>query len=158
MDCRDNIQLAKWCNILFCMKPLQSYNFMIKAAILAATLDLSVSSRIHSCYPPDMHYIGPNDIESIDKKTLTFHAGYSYLAAWLLHVDIYTNIKTTIKICFDKKDEHGTEGCPTYWGENHHTKFPGLGFFGQKWHTKTPNKRLCNFVQVGLFLVLNAMN
>ena len=30
-----------------------------------------------------MHYIDPNDIESIEKKTLTFHAGYSCLAAWL---------------------------------------------------------------------------
>ena len=26
-----------------------------------------------------MHFIGPNDIESIEKKTLTFHAGYSCL-------------------------------------------------------------------------------
>ena len=31
-----------------------------------------------------MHSIGPNDIESIEKKTLTFHAGYSCLAAWLM--------------------------------------------------------------------------
>ncbi len=47
----------------------------VKAAILAAILVFSVSSRIHSCYPPDMHYRRPSDVKSIEKKTITFHAG-----------------------------------------------------------------------------------
>ena len=31
---------------------------------------------------PDMHYRGPNDVESIGKKPLTFHAGYSCLTIY----------------------------------------------------------------------------
>ena len=52
----------------------------ILAAILAAILDLSVSSRIFACYPPDFHYRGANDAISTVKKTLSFQAGYSWMA------------------------------------------------------------------------------
>ena len=38
-------------------------------------LIFSVSPRIHSCYPPDMHCRGAKDIESIKNYFLTFHAG-----------------------------------------------------------------------------------
>ena len=38
-------------------------------------LNFSVNSRIHSCYPPYMHCRDAKYIESIMKKTLTFHAG-----------------------------------------------------------------------------------
>ena len=38
MDSRDKTQLTKWCNILFCMKPLKSYNFMIKGGHLGGHL------------------------------------------------------------------------------------------------------------------------
>ena len=49
--------------------------------ILASVLDFSVSSMIHSCYPPDMHYIGPNDVEFIHtKKTLTLHVCHTLAA------------------------------------------------------------------------------
>ena len=37
-------------------------------AILAAILDLSVSSRIFACYPPDFYYRGANDTHSTVKK------------------------------------------------------------------------------------------
>ena len=40
----------------------------VTAAILAAILDFSVSPKIRSCYPVDMHYGGPNDVKSIEKK------------------------------------------------------------------------------------------
>ena len=40
----------------------------ILAAILAAILDFSVSSRIFACYPPDFHYRGANDARSTVKK------------------------------------------------------------------------------------------
>ena len=56
------------------------------AAILAAILDFSVSSRICACYPPDMHYRGPNYVESTIKKTISFHARYSWVAPWLLTI------------------------------------------------------------------------
>ena len=40
----------------------------ILAAILAAILDFSVSSRIFACFPPDFHYRGTNDAKSTVKK------------------------------------------------------------------------------------------
>ena len=40
----------------------------ILAAILAAIMDLSVSSRICACYPSDFHYRGSNDAKSTVKK------------------------------------------------------------------------------------------
>ena len=53
---------------------------VILAAILAAILDFSVSSRIFACYPPDSHYRGANDAKSTVKKTLLFQAGYTWMA------------------------------------------------------------------------------
>ena len=53
----------------------------ILAAILAAILDFSVSSRIFACYLPDFHYRGANDAKSTVKKTtLSFQAGYGWVA------------------------------------------------------------------------------
>ena len=52
----------------------------ILAAILAAILDFSVSSRIFACYPPDFHYRGDNDAKSTIKKPLLFQAGYTWVA------------------------------------------------------------------------------
>ena len=49
-------------------------------AILAAILDFSVSSGIFTCYPPDFHYRGANDAKSTVKKTLSFQAGYTWVA------------------------------------------------------------------------------
>lgn len=37
-------------------------------------LNFSVGSRIHSCYPPDMHCRDATDKESIETKTITLHA------------------------------------------------------------------------------------
>ena len=50
---------------------------ILKGGYPTILLNFSVSSRIHSCYPipPDMHCRDDKDIESIKKKTLTFHAG-----------------------------------------------------------------------------------
>ena len=50
----------------------------VLAAILAAILDFSVSSRIFACYPADIYYRGPNDVKSTIKKTLSFQAGFSF--------------------------------------------------------------------------------
>ena len=55
-----------------------------------------------------MYSIGPNDIESIEKKTLTFHAGYSCLAAWLyaLSYCIYCILLNIYTKFFSKKIEN----------------------------------------------------
>ena len=68
MDCRDTIQLnrSRWCNFSLCIKQLKSYDFMMKGGHLGGHFDFSVSSRIRSCCPPDMHYRDPN--ESIEKN------------------------------------------------------------------------------------------
>ena len=49
-------------------------------AILVAILDFSVSSRIFACYPPDFHYRDANHAKSTVKKTLSFQAGYTWVA------------------------------------------------------------------------------
>ena len=38
MDCRDKIQLKKLCSILFCMKPLKIYDFLMKGGYLGGHL------------------------------------------------------------------------------------------------------------------------
>ena len=60
---------------------------VILAAILAAILDFSVSSRIFACYPPASHYRGANDAKSTVKKTLSFQAGYTWMAPRLVRSD-----------------------------------------------------------------------
>ena len=50
------------------------------AAILAAILDFSVSSGIFACHAPDFHNRGANESKSTVKKTLSFQAGYSWVA------------------------------------------------------------------------------
>ena len=44
------------------------------AAILAAILNFSKCSRIAACYLPDIHYAGPKEVESKEKKTLSANA------------------------------------------------------------------------------------
>ena len=53
---------------------------VILAAILAAILNFSDSSRILASYLPDSHYRGANDAKSTVKKTLSFQAGYTWMA------------------------------------------------------------------------------
>ena len=68
----------------------------ILAAILAAILDFSVSSRIFACYPPDFHYWGANDAKSTVKKTLSFQAGYTWVAPSLCGTIIVRQIETAL--------------------------------------------------------------
>ena len=85
----------------------------ILAAILAAILDFSVSSRIFACYQPDFHYRGANDAKSTVKKTLSFQAGYIssfyvIISALIRHHTnvIYFNVTTALAFmshqrCYD---------------------------------------------------------
>ena len=44
-----------------------------------AILDISNCSRISACYPLDVRYRGPKDVESSEKKTISAGAGYTCL-------------------------------------------------------------------------------